>query len=117
MSTLHPCNRVAPSMTPDASLPPADVQRPAPPLTDEELAKCTALAERCPDSASPGHWDLAMHWVPRLIADLRASRAEVERLNRLRAVMVTAARERAAEVERLRGAAHYADANEVEGEL
>lgn len=49
-------------------------------LTEEELAACTALAERCPDSATPGHWDLAMHWVPRLIADLRASRAEVKRL-------------------------------------
>ena len=104
-------------MTPDASLPPADVQRPTtpPPLTEEELAEIEARA----NAAAAGPWrvdghpgdecrieggNLAGHDgmviydegghgpedalfiaharsdVPRLIADLRASRAEVERL-------------------------------------
>ena len=55
-------------MTPDASLPPADVQRPEP-LTEEELARI----ER-------GGLLLLVDNKYRLIADLRASRAEVERL-------------------------------------
>ena len=59
-------------MTPDASLPPADVQRPTPPLTDEELAE----------------WDTAFAgWQPRTISAWvemagrgRRLIAEVERL-------------------------------------
>ena len=58
-------------MTPDASLPPADVQRPTPPLTDEELA---AIERGVTDDC---YTNLAE--VGRLIADLRASRAEMER--------------------------------------
>lgn len=70
-------------MTPEASLPPADVQRqyvprvfieleggvqrPTPPLTEEELAKIEAWPHLASD-------------VPRLIADLRASRERIREL-------------------------------------
>ena len=70
-------------MTDNASLPPADVQCPTtpPPLTDEELAAIEARAQRYEHL---GVFDC----VPRLVADLRASRAEVERLRESYAELV-----------------------------
>ena len=50
-----------------------DVQRPTPPLTDEELAEI----ERCWN----GQYLVKKHAIPRLIADLRASRAKLAELS------------------------------------
>ena len=87
-------------MTADASRPPAGVQRPTAPLTDEELASIErGVTDDC-------YTNLAE--VGRLIADLRASRAEMERQfhraydysNAMKAAQAEL-RARTAEVERL----------------
>ena len=75
-------------MTPDASLPPADVQRPTPPLTEEDLA----------EKPPPTIYDVAgmlCEIVASQRADLRASRAK-------EAAWAEAAATYRSEVERLR---------------
>lgn len=64
-------------VTSDAPLPPPDVQRPTPPLTEAELAHLDQMVERFPDHHI---LPVAVSRMRRLIADLRAARERVKEL-------------------------------------
>ena len=49
-------------------------------MTDADLVTVEQLALRCPADATPGHWDLAASWVPRLVSAVRSERDDTDAL-------------------------------------